>query len=215
MVSRRRLLQSADPGVLATNASLGSILAAAAAALAAPNTTSVVAGITPPLDLLSATFASMDALVATLSHRVNALSTAVDALADSYDVSFADRDAWALSTGTTFQIGLEDAIALHGDLESAAADLLAKLRETFSMNTATSGTLAAAQLDLLGDLLEIEGEQSFRIAAYRRAAIHVRETATSIAQLALDGRCRPERLAALSGTYRFPLSIFVPEGNHL
>ena len=48
----------------------------------------------------------------------------------------------------------------------------------------------AAQLDLLGDLLEIEGEGSFRIAAYRRAAIRVRETAISIAQLALDGKAK-------------------------
>jgi DNA polymerase (family 10) len=48
----------------------------------------------------------------------------------------------------------------------------------------------AQQLDLLGDLLEIEGEQSFRIAAYRRAAIRVRETPTSIAQLALDGKAK-------------------------
>lgn len=48
----------------------------------------------------------------------------------------------------------------------------------------------AAQLDLLGDLLEIEGEQGFRVAAYRRAAIRVRETATSICRLALDGRAK-------------------------
>ena len=48
----------------------------------------------------------------------------------------------------------------------------------------------AEQLDLLGDLLEIEGEQSFRVAAYRRAAIRARETPVSIAQLALDGRAK-------------------------
>jgi hypothetical protein len=36
-----------------------------------------------------------------------------------------------------------------------------------------------------------------------------------VIQLALDGNCRPERLAALPGTYMFPLSIWVPEGNHL
>ena len=34
----------------------------------------------------------------------------------------------------------------------------------------------AAQLDLLGDLLELEGEPAFRVLAYRRAANRVRET---------------------------------------
>ena len=48
----------------------------------------------------------------------------------------------------------------------------------------------AAQLELLADILEIEGEQSFRVLAYRRAATRVRETGTSIAQLALDGKAR-------------------------
>jgi DNA polymerase (family 10) len=46
----------------------------------------------------------------------------------------------------------------------------------------------ADQLDLLGDLLELEGEQAFRVVAYRRAAQRIRETGGSVAQLALDGR---------------------------
>ena len=58
-----------------------------------------------------------------------------------------------------------------------------------------SGTLprnndVADQLELLADLLEIEGEASFRVLAYRRAATRVRETAGPIAQLALDGRAK-------------------------
>lgn len=48
----------------------------------------------------------------------------------------------------------------------------------------------AEQLELLADLLEIEGEASFRVLAYRRAATRVRETPGSIAQLALDGRAK-------------------------
>jgi DNA polymerase (family 10) len=48
----------------------------------------------------------------------------------------------------------------------------------------------ADQLDELADILEIEGEQSFRVLAYRRAATRVRETGSSIAQLALDGKAR-------------------------
>src|ERR687890_405067 len=48
----------------------------------------------------------------------------------------------------------------------------------------------ADQLDLLADLLEIEGEASFRVVAYRRAAQRIRETAGSVAELALAGRAK-------------------------
>jgi DNA polymerase (family X) len=48
----------------------------------------------------------------------------------------------------------------------------------------------ARQLDLLADLLELEGETPFRLLAYRRAAGRVRETAEPIAQLALDGTAK-------------------------
>ncbi len=48
----------------------------------------------------------------------------------------------------------------------------------------------AAQLDLLADILELEGEAGFRVIAYRRAAARVRETSGSVAQLALDGRAK-------------------------
>ena len=48
----------------------------------------------------------------------------------------------------------------------------------------------AAQLDLLGDLLELEGEPAFRVLAYRRAANRVRETSGSIAELAVDGKAK-------------------------
>ena len=48
----------------------------------------------------------------------------------------------------------------------------------------------ADQLELLADLLELTGEASFRVIAYRRAAQRARESASSIAQLALDGRAK-------------------------
>jgi DNA polymerase (family 10) len=48
----------------------------------------------------------------------------------------------------------------------------------------------ADQFDLLADLLELEGAESFRVLAYRRAATRMRETSGSIAQLALDGRAK-------------------------
>jgi DNA polymerase (family 10) len=46
----------------------------------------------------------------------------------------------------------------------------------------------ADQLDLLADISEILGEQSFRVVAYRRAATRIRETPGPVAELALSGR---------------------------
>src|SRR5439155_6037075 len=48
----------------------------------------------------------------------------------------------------------------------------------------------AAQFDLLADLLEIGGEDAFRVLGYRRAANRIRETSGAVAQLALDGRAK-------------------------
>jgi len=48
----------------------------------------------------------------------------------------------------------------------------------------------ADQLELLADLLEIEGEASFRVLAYRKAATRIRETAGSVAELAMNGRAK-------------------------
>jgi DNA polymerase (family X) len=46
----------------------------------------------------------------------------------------------------------------------------------------------ADQLDLLADISEILGEDSFRVIAYRRAATRIRETPGPVAELALSGR---------------------------
>ncbi len=51
-------------------------------------------------------------------------------------------------------------------------------------------TELAAQFELLADLMEVEGADGFRIAAYRRAASRILETGSSVAQLALDGRAK-------------------------
>jgi DNA polymerase (family 10) len=48
----------------------------------------------------------------------------------------------------------------------------------------------AEQFELLADLLELEGAESFRVIAYRRAAVRMRETSSSVAQLALDGKAK-------------------------
>ncbi len=48
----------------------------------------------------------------------------------------------------------------------------------------------AEQFELLADLLEIEGHDTFRVLAYRRAAARIRETGGSVAQLALEGKAK-------------------------
>jgi DNA polymerase (family X) len=48
----------------------------------------------------------------------------------------------------------------------------------------------AEQFDLLADLLELDGEQQFRVLAYRRAADQIRSAGSPIAQLALDGHAK-------------------------
>jgi DNA polymerase (family 10) len=48
----------------------------------------------------------------------------------------------------------------------------------------------ADRFELLADLSEILGEQSFRVAAYRRAAVRIRDTASSVAELALEGKAK-------------------------
>jgi DNA polymerase (family X) len=48
----------------------------------------------------------------------------------------------------------------------------------------------AEQFELLADLLELEGAESFRVLAYRRAAQRMRESAGSIAELALAGHAK-------------------------
>ena len=48
----------------------------------------------------------------------------------------------------------------------------------------------ADALDELADVSEILGEQGFRVLAYRRAATRVRDTAASVAELALAGKAK-------------------------
>src|SRR3954464_1073829 len=48
----------------------------------------------------------------------------------------------------------------------------------------------ADQFDLPADLMELEGGDGFRISAYRKAAVRIRETPSSVAQLALDGKAK-------------------------
>ncbi len=52
-----------------------------------------------------------------------------------------------------------------------------------------NGDVADA-FDLLADLSEILGEEGFRVMAYRRASTRIRDTAASVAELALAGQAR-------------------------
>jgi DNA polymerase (family X) len=68
----------------------------------------------------------------------------------------------------------------------------------------------ATQLELLADLLEIEGEAAFRVLAYRRAAARVRETGTPVAQLALDGAAK--ELPGIGATIQEKIVQIVDKG---
>jgi DNA polymerase (family 10) len=68
----------------------------------------------------------------------------------------------------------------------------------------------AEQFDLLADLLELEGAESFRVLAYRRAATRMRETSGSVAQLALDGRAK--ELQGIGKTIEEKIVQIVEEG---
>ncbi|MGH3076655.1 MAG: helix-hairpin-helix domain-containing protein, partial [Gaiellaceae bacterium] len=68
----------------------------------------------------------------------------------------------------------------------------------------------ADQLDLLADLSEILGEESFKIIAYRRAAGRIRETPSSVAELALKGRAK--ELPGIGRTIEEKVREVVEEG---
>ena len=68
----------------------------------------------------------------------------------------------------------------------------------------------ADQFDLLADLLEIEGADSFRVVAYRRAATVMRESPAAIAQMALDGRAKS--LTGIGKTIEEKIVQIVEEG---
>jgi len=64
--------------------------------------------------------------------------------------------------------------------------------------TLPSNADLAERFELLADLLELDGADSFRLSAYRRAATRIRESAAPVAQLALDGRAT--QIPGIGGT---------------
>lgn len=69
----------------------------------------------------------------------------------------------------------------------------------------------AERLELLADILELEGEASFRVVAYRRAAMRIRETAGSVAELALAGRAK--ELSGIGRTIEEKIVQLVEKGD--
>ena len=69
----------------------------------------------------------------------------------------------------------------------------------------------AERFELLADLLELEGTESFRILAYRRAAARIRETASPVVELALAGRASD--LPGIGKTIEAKIVQLVEEGD--
>src|ERR687885_332554 len=64
-----------------------------------------------------------------------------------------------------------------------AVPMIAAMAKTLPRNADV-----AEQLELLADIVELEGEAAYRLLAYRRAAARVRETSGLVAELALEGK---------------------------
>jgi DNA polymerase (family X) len=69
----------------------------------------------------------------------------------------------------------------------------------------------AERFDLLADLLELDGADAFRLAAYRRAAARIRESAVPVAQLALDRKAT--RLSGIGSTIESKIVELVETGD--
>jgi DNA polymerase (family X) len=69
----------------------------------------------------------------------------------------------------------------------------------------------AERFELLADLLELDGADAFRLAAYRRAAARIRESAVPVAQLAIDGKAT--RLSGIGGTIEAKIVEYVETGD--
>ncbi len=69
----------------------------------------------------------------------------------------------------------------------------------------------AEQFDLLADMLELDGADAFRLAAYRRASSRIRESAVPVAQLAIDGKAT--RLSGIGGTIEAKIVEYTETGD--
>ena len=74
-----------------------------------------------------------------------------------------------------------------------------------------TNTELAERFELLADMLELDGADAFRLAAYRRAAARIRESAVPVAQLAVDGEAK--RLSGIGGTIEGKIVEVVETGD--
>jgi DNA polymerase (family X) len=74
-----------------------------------------------------------------------------------------------------------------------------------------TNTELAEQFELLADMLELDGADAFRLAAYRRAASRIRESAVPVAQLAVDGKAT--RLSGIGATIEGKIVEVVETGD--
>ena len=74
-----------------------------------------------------------------------------------------------------------------------------------------TNTELAERFELLADMLELDGADAFRLAAYRRAAARIRESAVPVAQLAVEGKAT--RLSGIGGTIEGKIVEVVETGD--
>jgi len=85
------------------------------------------------------------------------------------------------------------------------APMIAAMAKTLPRNADV-----AEQLELLSDILELEGEAAYRLLAYRRAAALVREQSGLVAELALEGKAKD--LPGIGKTIEGKIVEIVDEG---
>src|SRR2546421_10748424 len=85
------------------------------------------------------------------------------------------------------------------------APMIAAMAQTLPRNADV-----AEQLELLSDILELEGEAAYRLLAYRRAAALVREQSGLVAELALEGKAK--ELPGIGKTIEGKIVEIVNEG---
>ena len=113
------------------------------------------------------------------------LAGAVGRVVVDHEHAHAERSASARSMRSRFSRSLYVGRQTVARRHEAAATYHRGMAATLLRNADV-----ADQFDLLADLLELEGAESFRVLAYRRAATRIRETSGSVAQLALEGAAK-------------------------
>jgi DNA polymerase (family X) len=89
---------------------------------------------------------------------------------------------------------------------SRTGRIIARVAKTLPKNAEL-----ADLLEVLADLLELDGADAFRLAAYRKAATRIREAAVPVAQLAVEGKAT--RLSGIGTTIENKIVEYVETGD--